>query len=191
MPMIALSARDRRALWRGALVVLAALVYTVGVRPSRDRRAQLLQQLEAERAVLARERIIAAEAAEVAASGTATPVADGRAFFKGADAVIASSSLVEHLASAADSHDVWLQQAVTNPPTSTGDSLLELQVSVRAESDMRGLLRWLAALERGSMLTQVQTLDVRSMRVDEEDGTAPLAIAATVRSVAERSGGTR
>lgn len=186
MPFTALSARDLRALQWGGLVVLAALAYTVGVRPSRERRARLLEQLDAERAVLARERAVVDQRAAL----KSTPDrADSRQLFRGADAVVASSSLVEYVATAAETHDVWLQQAVTTPPKSAAGAYLDLQVTVRAESDVRGLLRWLAALERGAMVTQVQSLDVRSVPSEAEDDTSPVTISATVRSVAERQRG--
>lgn len=188
MPFAALSVRDRRALQRGAIVLVAALVYALGVRPSRERRAQLLEQLEAERAVLSRERAVIGARGP---SDTAKSVAGMPKLFTGVDATIASASLVDYLAGEAERHEVWLQQAVTTPPKSANGALVDLEVKVRAESDMRGLLRWLAALERGPMLSHVQSLDVRSGQVDEENGMSPLAISATIRSMATRAGGAR
>jgi type II secretory pathway component PulM len=186
MARIALSTRDRRALLRGGLIVIAALVYSMGVRPSRVRRAQLLEQLEAERAVLARERAVVdgRRAAGSVPTDSATPT-----LFRGTDAVVASAELVEYLAGAAEQHDVWLQQAVTTPPSATAADIVNLEVTVRAESDLRGLLRWLTALERGSMRAHVQSLDVRASADSEDNGTSPLAISATVRSAAERQRG--
>lgn len=187
MPFAALSVRDRRALQRGAIVLAAALVYALGVRPSRERRAQLLERLDAERAVLARERVVVGARGM---SDTTTSAAGVPKLFAGGDAVIASASLVEYLASEAEQHEVWMQQTVTTPPKSANGALVDLEVKVRAESDMRGLLRWLAALERGPMLSQVQSLDVRPSPADDESGTSPLSIAATIRSMATRTGGT-
>jgi hypothetical protein len=186
MPFAALSVRDRRALQQGAVILVAALVYVLGVRPSRERRAQLLERLDAERAVLARERAVVNGRGT---SDTAKSVAGGPKLFTGGDAVIASASLVDYLASEAERHEVWLQQAVTTPPKSANAALVDLEVKVRAEGDLRGLLGWLSALERGPMLSQVQSLDVRGAQVDEESGTSPLAISATVRSLAVRPGG--
>ncbi len=177
-----LSARDKRALQRGAFVVLMALAYVVGIRPSRARRALLLEQLEAERAVLVRERAAAARTAGAGAPPSDT-VMPRR--FAGADQVIASALLAEYLGGAAEQHDVWVQQSTTRAPGKTADAATTLEVTLRAEGDLSGLLGMLHALERGPMLAQVVALDVRPAG-DDDTGTAPLAISATVRSVATR-----
>lgn len=182
-----LSARDKRALQRGALVVLVALAYVVGIRPSRARRALLHEQLEAERAVLVRERAAAARTAGAGAPPSDTVAAR---LFAGADPVIASASLAEYLAGEAEQHDVWVQQSTTRAPGTTADAATPLEVTLRAEGDLSGLLRLLNALERGPMLAQVVALDVRPAG-DDGTGTAPLAITATVRSVATRAGASR
>jgi type II secretory pathway component PulM len=186
MAFATLSMRDRRALQRGALIIGAAVLYAVGVRPSRERRAQLLEQLDVERAVLVRERVVAngRPASPAAASNDSA-----LRLFRGADAVIASAALVEYLASEAERHEVWVQQAVTASPATA--ERMDLEVTVRAESDIGGLLRWLGALERGPMLTRVHALDVRATTDGGDGGTSPLAISAVIRSLAEPQGVTR
>lgn len=175
------SDRDRKALLRGGLVVVAALLYTFGIKPSRERRALLLEQVEAERALLARELPLAAKAAAQSPMSGATTTSQ---LFTGSDAVIASSALATYIAAEAEQHDVWLQQATTMSPARNRTRPASVEVSLRAESDLQGLLRLLSALEGGRMLVQVHTLDVRAGANDLDDGTAPLAISAVVRSAA-------
>ncbi len=182
----ALSARDLRALQRGAAIVVIALAYVLGIRPSRERRAQLLEQLEAERAVLAREHALVNQA-PAAATATAPAVQ----LFDATDPVVASASLAEYIASEAEQHNVWVQQSVTMAPSAKAPGANALEVTVRAESDLTGLLRLLRALEQGRVLAQVTALDVRAAGESEEMGMVPLSISATVRSMAAPAGASR
>lgn len=182
--MPALDPRDRRALRTGALVVGVALAWTFVARPSMARRADLADLLDAERARLARELAVGRDAPTSAPrspdNDSLERALDAR-LFTGADGVIATAQLVDYLGDAARRHEVWMQVASTRPATEGSAGLRTLEVELRAESDIEGLLRFLDAIEQGPRHVRVVSLDVRAPGAPAEDGTTPLSIVATVQ----------
>jgi hypothetical protein len=183
-----LSARDRRALLIGALVLLPALLYVWGVRPFHAALGDARGLLAAERLTLSRERAAVQAAAD---NPGLQQVADSLVrsassrLFSGRDDVIATAELVSHLGSVARTHDVWLQNATTRPSTVSEAGVRTLHVALRAESDIEGLLRFLRALETGDKLVIVDRLDVSvASNAFSDSGVEPLAISATITGFA-------
>ncbi len=185
--------RDRRAVVIGGLVLLPALLYIWGVRPYRAALEDARDQLATERATLARERA----AIETARRNPRLQhVADSamRAMrprlFEGREATMASAELASYLGEVANQTRVYLLDAATRPPTPAVEGVQTLRVEIRAESDLRGALQFLQALEKGEKLVRVDRLDIsRSQRGDEKD-MQTLTIAATIAgfAVTEPSG---
>lgn len=182
------SARDRRALWLGALLLLPALGFVWIVRPYLAAVENTRDQLAAERGALARERSAVAAAArnpEYQLVADSLMRATSPTLFSGRDDVMATAELVSYLGAVANEHDVWLQNATTRPSTTTESGVRALHVALRAESDLAGLLRFLRALEQGDRLLQVERLDVSVRPTDFTDsGVEPVTIAATVTAFA-------
>lgn len=183
MSRVHISPRDVRALWLGGLVVLMAVTLTWVVRPSLQRRALLADQLAAEQGLLERERtlIAAAGTARVAAAtrdSLATLVAER--VFTGANPTIASAALSEYVSAVARTHDLWLQFTATRPPVVGRAGMHVLRIEIRAVGDVHGLLRFLHVLEAGRRVVQLEQLDVSGAPLTDDDGTAPLTIAATL-----------
>jgi hypothetical protein len=179
--------RERRTVIIGALVLLPGLLFVYGVRPYRSALTEARDQLEAERATLARERSAIATARK---NPELQHVADSamRAMrprlFEGRDDVMASAELAAYLGDVAEGARVWLQDAGTRPAIAADDGVRTLRVEIRAESDLLGTLMFLQGLERGDKLVRVDRLDVsRSARVDEKDGER-LSIVATIAGFA-------
>lgn len=187
MKWSAMNERDRRAVVIGLLVLLPFAVYLWGVRPFRAALGDAREQLETERATLARER------AALAAS-TQNPrmqhVADSamRAMrprlFEGKDDVMASSDLSSYLGEVAERSRVWLQDAGTRPASPPIDGVRTLHVEIRAESDITGTLLFIQNLEQGAKLVRIDRIDVSRTPRARDDDTETLSIVATISGFA-------
>lgn len=182
-----MSPRDRRAVVIGTLVLLPGILYIWAVRPYQAALSDARDQLETERATLARERAAVATAVQ---HPQLQHVADSvmrtmrPRLFEGKDDVMASSELASYVGDIANNARVWLQDAGTRPAVPSGDGVRTLRVELRAESDILGTLMFLQGLERGEKLVRIDRLDIsRSARGDDKDAET-LSIAATVSGFA-------
>lgn len=182
--------RDRRAVLLGAVALLPFVLYIWAVRPYVAALNDARDQLETERATLARER---AAVAAAKANPQLQHFADSamRAMrprlFEGRDDVMASSELAAYLGDVAENSRVWLQDAGTRPAVATADGVRNLRVELRAESDLLGTLTFIQGLERGEKLVRIDRIDIsRAGRVAAEDAEV-LSIAATVSGFAAGS----
>ena len=182
-----MSARDRRAVFRGAIVLLPPLLYIWGLRPYRSALADARDQLRTERETLARERAAVVMARR---NPQLQHVADSAMremsprLFAGRDDVMASAELASYLGDVARQTRLFLQDASTRPAGPSTGGVRTLHVELRGESDLLGVLLFLQALERGSKLVRVDRLDIsQSPRSDDED-METLAISATVSGFA-------
>ena len=183
-----MSARERRTVLLGALVLLPALLYIWAVRPYRTALSEARDQLAGERATLARERAAIATARQ---NPGLQHVADSamRAMrprlFEGKDDVMASAELASYLGEVAESSRVWLQDAGTRPAIAAAEGVRTLRVEIRAESDLLGTLMFLQALEHGDKLVRVDRIDIsRSARGGDDKDGETLSITATIAGFA-------
>ena len=208
MKWSAMQTRDRRAVVLGIGVLLPALLFIWGVRPYLGALDDTRQALAAERDALAREQAAVASARD---NPRLHDVADSamRALrprlFEGRDDVMASALLASYVGDVAQRSRVWLQDANTRPSTVGKDGVRTLPVEIRGQSDLRGTLRFLQALERGPKLVHVDRLDVMHAPGSADDSMETLTITATISgfalagagsptsadSVSRRSGGGR
>jgi hypothetical protein len=182
-----MNTRDRRAILLGALVLLPGFAFIWAVRPYQAAVSDLRDQLETERAALARERAALASARQNPqlqhAADSAMRTVHPR-LFEGKDDVMASAELAAYVGDMARRSRVWLQDAGTRPSVPAAPGLRTLRVEVRAESDLNGTLAFLQALERGQKLVRIDRLDIsHSPRASEKDGET-LAIVATISGFA-------
>jgi hypothetical protein len=184
--------RDRRAVTLGVLVLLPFAVYLWGVRPFRAALSDARDQLETERATLARERAAVAGAAQ---NPRMQQVADSvmRAMrprlFEGKDDVMASSELSNYLGEVAERSRVWLQDAGTRPPSPTVDGVRTLHVEIHAESDIAGTLLFIQNLENGEKLVRIDRIDLSRTRVGDDKDSETLSIVATISGFAVTDSG--
>jgi hypothetical protein len=184
--MTRLTDRDRRALRLGALVLLPALLWVWGVQPYRTALGDARAQLLAQRLELARERALLDDGGRgrllLAAVDSASRAAEPRTF-AARDDMLASAELAGYLSRTARASRVWLREADTRPAAALPSGVRVLQVEIRAESDLEGILSFLQALERGERLVRVERLAVtRPDGGDEEDdGAQALRLTATVQ----------
>lgn len=179
-----LPASDRRALTLGAIVVVPSLFFVFAVKPYRAALADVQQQLSVESDAFARERAAVAAAKR---NPLMQHIADSamRAMsprlFAGRDDVMASAEVASYLGEISRANHVWLQDASTRPATALDGGVRALHVEIRAESDLRGILAFVKALETGSKFIRVDRLDISAQpgRADQP-GSETLALSASI-----------
>jgi len=182
-----MNSRDKRAVTIGALVLLPFAVFLWGARPFRAALSDARDQLETERATLARERAAIAAATQ---NPMMQHVADSLMrmmrprLFEGKDDVMASSELSSYLGEVADRSRVWLQDAGTRPASPTVEGIRTLHVEIRAESDISGMLLFIQNLEHGQKLVRIDRIDVSRTRKADDKDSETLSIVATVSGFA-------
>src|SRR6185503_10300003 len=158
-----------------------------GVRPYQSAVGDLRDQLESERAALARERAAVASAHQNPqlqhAADSAMRSVRPR-LFEGRDDVMASAELAAYVGDVARESRVWLQDAGTRPALPATDGLRTLRIEIRAESDLNGTMAFLQALERGTKLVRVDRLDISHNARADEKGAETLSIVATISGFA-------
>ena len=187
MKWATLSARDRRAVIIGAAVLIPAFFFIWGVRPYLVALDDAQQAVAAQRDALSREEAAVASTRDNPrlrqAADSAMQVLRPR-LFEARDDVMASALLASYIGDVADRSRVWLQDANTRPSTLGRDGVRSLQVEIRGQSDLRGTLRFLEALRRGSKLVRIDKLDVTRAPGAGDDPMETLTITATISGFA-------
>jgi hypothetical protein len=187
MKWATMSLRDRRAVLLGAAVLLPALAFIWGVRPYMNALDDARSELAAQRDALAREQAAVTSAKE---NPRLRQLADSAMqamqpkLFSGRDDVMASALLASYVGDLAAKARVWLQDANTRPAVLGKDGVRALQVDIRGQSDLRGTMRFLQALQRGSKLIRVDKLDVSRAAGSSDDPMETLTITATISGFA-------
>jgi hypothetical protein len=183
-----MSAKDRRAVVVGVSVIVAALLLVRGIPAYRGALTDTRDRLASERDALARERAAVTAASRNpqlqhladSAMRAATP-----RLFEGRDDVMASAELVTYLSGLTRQNRVLLQDAQTRPATASPSGVRTLHVDIRAESDLRGILALLQALERGGKLVRIDRIDIsRNPRGMSDPGMEVLSLAASLSAFA-------
>ena len=182
--MAVLSARDRRAIVVGALVLAPAFGVAYGVRPFAralaGRRLAAAQQrdlLERERALLE----FAPKLPALMAAGRATLEAELPRAIRGAAVATATVRLADHVRSVARAHEVLVVEAVEFGADSLAGGIEVLRLNLKAESDLGGILRFLRALEAGAPTVRISSVSIERAR--QAPTGAPRAGAADAREV--------
>ena len=184
MKRSSMSARDRRALVLGSTIVGLSLFGVFGVKPFIKSLGDDRERLASERETLARERA-AVDAAirnphlqQVADSAMSamTP-----RLFEGRDDGIAGAELDLWVTDVAHKSRVFLPTVTTRTGSTSAAGIRVLRSDIRGESDLRGILTFLRALETGNKLVRVERIDLsRLPNASEDDETETLSMAATI-----------
>ena len=162
-----LTARDRRALTFGAMILVPVLIWVGAARPYLRALEMWTERLEIERGLLVRERSLLAEAPTIpprirAVSRTLEEL-DER-FVAAPNQALAEaevSALMEQLARESrvllqEARSVALQARDGEAP----GRLLPIRLSLRGESDFEGLLNFLNRLEQDPLLLRIVGISV-------------------------------
>jgi hypothetical protein len=187
MKLATMTSRDRRALLLGAVILLPGLLYIWAVRPYLAAVDDASQTVAAQRDALAREQAAVASERQNPrfhlVADSAMQVLRPR-LFEGRDDVMASALLASYVGDVAEKARVWLQDATTRPSAAGKDGVRTLQVELRAQSDLRGAMRFLQALQRGPKLVRIDRLDVIRAPGSADDPMETLTITATLSGFA-------
>jgi type II secretory pathway component PulM len=182
-----LNVRDRRAVLVGGLVLVSALAFRFVVKPYLHTRAQLVQRVAEQEALLHRELALLQSAHAVTSSVAEATRSLERVrprLLDARDAFGATAVLVGTLGDDARRHGVLIEAIDSRPPESVGGDLTAVQVDVRGRGDLEGLLRWLHAIESGDRLLRVEQLSlarIESGATADSADTETLAFALSVR----------
>jgi hypothetical protein len=184
-----MTARDRRALLAGAVLVLATLglrLGVAGVRAGRERVDEARQAVAL--ATKARQLVAEGPARQAAFQERARAVVDlAPLLLAGASEAAAAATLAGELDALATRHRVAIARLDPVPDSAGGGGLTRIEVRLQAESDLAGLSGFVHAVEHGALL-----LSFTDLAITAEDGTAPverLRFEASVRGWTLRSAG--
>jgi hypothetical protein len=189
MSPLAIGARDRRAIILGGVIVVPLLFAGV-IRPYRTALAEAREELASERSLLADEQALLAASERYPLAYRAADSALLRTtprLFSEADDILATSQLASYIASNALSSHALLQEAVPQPTRRLPEGIRMLEVEIRAESDLEGLLRFLDALERGPKMVVVDNVSISREERTQDRGRPPMPVLilnATIRGFA-------
>ena len=190
-PGITLSSRDRRALRVGALLAAPVLAWNVAVKPYMAALTSARDEVRVQRDLLARELELVATAQRYPAALTRAEgllsVTASR-LFTGPDDVSATAALAHYVSNQARESRVVVQQVETRSSEALGDGVVGLDMALRAEGDLEGIVTLLRRLESGSKFVRVEQIAVEqgNARVIAEASpeSETLTIAATIRGFA-------
>jgi hypothetical protein len=162
-----LSARDRRAIRIGTLVLLPALLWVGVVRPYRSLWGETQDRLDAERALLARERALLEGAAALPDSvrEAGRQIAAARDRLVDAPTLeLAEAELTSVLERLAAASRVLLEEMRGIEPPRSADRLPDLEpirLAVRGQSDLNGVTAFLRRIEESRWLFRVEELSIQ------------------------------
>lgn len=189
------SAKDRRALIWGALLVAPALAGNLVVRPYVRARATLRARVSEQRDLLARElsllRTATKQGDDLRLASAALERQQVR-LLAGQDPLAATAALVGVVGDKARVDGVDLQSIESQPVERVGGGLVSVRIELSARGDFEGVLRWLHGLESDTRLLQLDWLTVAGLGAADSATAEQLGIGAGVRAfVRDGVGGAR
>lgn len=192
MKKTGMSAKDRRALILGLVVLLPSLFYVFGVRRYMAAVTETRQHVTDERKRLSQELAAinaAKERPQLQHIADSSWKAMSPRIFSGRDNVAAGTDLMSLVGEIALQQNVNLRTAVLQKTTVDGNGVRTLTVEVQGETDLQGLLGFLESIERNDKLMRVDRLRVtRPIAKPDADGVQAIQIAATIAGFAIQEG---
>ncbi|MDB4881513.1 MAG: hypothetical protein JWL95_279 [Gemmatimonadetes bacterium] len=173
--------QDRRALARGAIVLIAVLGYAFVVRPAMAQLIAQREQLKEQQTSLARERALVASVRRLPRardSIVSQLAAEAPRLFAG-DSVAAMAQLTAYVTMIADGSQLRLASVEARAPR-TAQGITTLAVDVRGEGSWRNALAFMNSLESATRLVDIVTLRVERGARGGPLGGDLVSIAATV-----------
>jgi len=161
-----LTPRDRRALRIGLILVLPVLLWTFVARPWRAALADTRDQLEVERALLAREQgLLQSADALPAAIRDAETVAERtrRRLVSAANVALIEAEVIDQLEDLAARSRVLLQELrglQADRRTDPSSVIRPVKLAVQGESDLDGITRLLHGMEESQLLLRIEELSI-------------------------------
>lgn len=170
------NARDRRALWLGALIVIPALLWRVAVVPYREALGRGAARATAARELLSREKALLRDAPRLPAlmqASAARADDESTRLFGGADTVAATAALASWVRNAAVGAGLRAPQAAAAAVDIVAGGVESVAVDVRAEGPFAAVTMWIGLMESGERLLWVERLELST--TGATDGTVSLS----------------
>ena len=184
------SPREWRTIALGLLVGLPILAYRVVYLPYRAALTEGKEQLESQRDLMSRELAMLAETDKYPVAYRTADSSLRRTIprlFDDPNDELATAQLASYVANQAVTSRVFLHEAITRTSHRSPEGIRTLEVDIKAESDLEGILRFLESLERGPKLIVTERLEITPSERPAERGRPALPIlmlVATVRGYA-------
>ena len=169
MSALRLKPRDARALRVGLVVLAPLLALRLVALPFAHAMGESRMRVETERDLLRRELALLEDTKRY-------PVvlrdAESRAkqeiprLFRGPDELSAAAGLSYYASEQARRARVLVQQIDARPVIAAGGGLRRLEVALRVQGDLEGVLSWLSALEQGPRLVRVESIAIERGSAD-------------------------
>ncbi len=169
-------ARDRRALWIGALIVMPVLLWRVAVVPYRAALAQGEERATSARELLSREKALLRDAPrlpEMAKAAATRAEDESSRLFGGADTVAATAALASWVRNAAVGAGLRAPQTSAAAVDIVTGGVESVGVDMRAEGSFAAVATWIGLMETGERLLRVERLELAA--TGATDGTVSLS----------------
>jgi len=173
--MPTLSARDRRALLLGGLILGPALLWALVAAPYLRAVSYASERLIAERELLRREVELLATADEDPAAlevGAERLLEVAKRLVGGENPAVANAAHAQYLQTVARDSRVLITRMEPLAAEEAGIGLVALPLRVQGETDLEGLMTLLHSLEAGSKLVSVENLRIQGLRTAAAAGSA-------------------
>ncbi len=165
----ALSARDRRAVAIGLLMIVPAVSYVTIVKPYRAALLETRERSAAERALLERELALLAAKDKLPQTLVSTRKsvqrAEGR-LVKAANTTSAETQVTDMLEQIAALSRVLLSEVRSVPPSREQvgpQGMLSFRIAVRGESDLEGVVTYLHRIEQNPLMLRITELSLENV----------------------------
>lgn len=169
-------ARDRRALWLGAVIVAPVLLWRLAVVPYREAITRAADRVVSVRELLAREKALLRDAPRLPALAQAAVVRaseESTRLFGGADTVSATAALAGWVRDAAAGAGLHGAQASAAAVETVAGGVESVGVEMRAEGSFAAVTAWIGLMESGERLLSVERLAVSA--TGATDGTVQVS----------------
>jgi hypothetical protein len=185
---MSISASERRTLLYAGIAIALGVGYRFGVQPYHAALGEARADLKAAQTALAEARAAVAGGPSspelVQTVNTAMAAMDLR-LFEGADEKAAGAELSNYVSALARSNHVLINSAGTRAFEIDSTGVRILRAELHAESDLRGFLEWLAAIDHGDRLVRVERIEMsKPASIDENKAFETLTMTLVVNGYA-------
>jgi hypothetical protein len=169
---MSISASERRTLLYAGVAIALAVGYRFGVKPFHTALGEARSELKAAQTALAEARATVAggpSSPELVQTVNSAMASMESRLFDGADEKAAGAELSSYVAALARSNHVLINSAGTRAFDVDSTGIRILRAELHAESDLRGFLEWLDAIDHGDRLVRVERIEMSKPASTEEN----------------------
>jgi hypothetical protein len=169
---MSVSASERRTLLYAGIALTLGLGYRFGVKPFHAALGEARADLAAAQAALAEARAAVAggpSSPELVQTVKSAKASMDSRLFEGADDKAAGAELSSYVSALARANHVLVSSAATKAFDIDSTGIRVLRAELHAESDLRGFLEFLSAIDHGDRLVRVERIELSKPASTEEN----------------------